>query len=125
MDVTDAVYQVVREIPQGRVATYGQVADMVEGWSISAREVGALLNVCPPDVPWQRVVGAGGHLPIGKRSPELKVRQRALLESEGVAFSITIAWIWANSSWIRAPARHQACLVEPTEHGCTLALHRI
>jgi alkylated DNA nucleotide flippase Atl1 len=54
--------------------------------SISAREVGAIMNVSPPDVPWQRVVGAGGHLPIGKRSPELKMRQRQLLESEGVEF---------------------------------------
>lgn len=86
MDPSEAVYAVVRQIPAGRVATYGQVADMVEGLRVSAREVGAIMNESPPDVPWQRVVGAGGHLPIGKRSPALKMRQRELLESEGVAF---------------------------------------
>ena len=86
MDPAEAVYMVVSDIPAGTVATYGQVADLVDTMSISAREVGAIMNVCPPEVPWQRVVGAGGHLPIGKRSPELKMRQRQLLESEGVEF---------------------------------------
>ena len=45
-----------------------------------------MMTVCPPDVPWQRVVGAGGHLPVGKRSPTLMIRQRELLENEGVEF---------------------------------------
>lgn len=86
MDPAEAVYEIVREIPQGKVVTYGQVADMVTKVAIGAREVGAAMNVCPPDVPWQRVVGAGGHLPVGKRSPHLAVRQRELLENEGVVF---------------------------------------
>lgn len=86
MEPSEAVYAVVRQIPAGRVATYGQVADMVESVSVTPREVGAIMNVSPPDVPWQRVVGAGGHLPVGKRSPSLKARQRELLEAEGVAF---------------------------------------
>jgi methylated-DNA-protein-cysteine methyltransferase-like protein len=86
MDPAEAVYEVVREIPRGKVVTYGQVADMVTKVSIGAREVGAAMNVCPQDVPWQRVVGAGGHLPIGKRNPHLAARQRELLENEGVTF---------------------------------------
>src|SRR5579872_2911719 len=86
MDPAEAVYAVVRTVPAGAVVTYGQVADMVTGVSVTAREVGAIMNVSPPDVPWQRVVGAGGHLPIGKRSPHLKARQRDLLEREGVTF---------------------------------------
>lgn len=86
MDPAEAVYEVVRTIPSGRVVTYGQVAEMVEGIALSPREVGGIMNVCPPDVPWQRVVGAGGHLPIGKRSATLAMRQRELLEREGIAF---------------------------------------
>lgn len=86
MDPAEAVYEFVRTVPAGKVVTYGQVAEMVEGMALTAREVGQIMQICPPDVPWQRVVGAGGHLPIGKRSPILKVRQRELLEREGVTF---------------------------------------
>ena len=86
LEPADAVYAFVRTVPAGRVVTYGQVAALVEGVSLSPREVGAIMNTTPPDVPWQRVVGAGGHLPIGKRSPGLKSRQQDLLESEGVKF---------------------------------------
>jgi methylated-DNA-protein-cysteine methyltransferase-like protein len=86
IDPAEAVHAFVRAVPAGRVVTYGQVAALVEGVSLTPRQVGGVMNVCPPDVPWQRVVGAGGHLPIGKRSPGLKTRQRELLESEGVAF---------------------------------------
>jgi methylated-DNA-protein-cysteine methyltransferase related protein len=86
LDIGEAVYEVVRRIPAGSVATYGQVADMVERVKVTAREVGGFMSAAPTGVPWQRVVGAGGHLPIGKRDPVLKTRQRQLLESEGVEF---------------------------------------
>lgn len=56
--------------------------------------------VCPPDVPWQRVVGAGGHLPIGKRSPNLKNRQRELLEQEGVRFLPNDCVDMVRSQWM-------------------------
>ena len=80
------VYEVVRAIPPGRVMTYGQVADAVTGISVTARQVGTAMRFVPEDVPWQRVVGAGGHLPIAKRSPEAKMRQRHLLTEEGAIF---------------------------------------
>ncbi len=83
-DWFEAVYSVVRSIPVGVVATYGQVADMVTGVSVSARQVGTAMRFAPADVPWQRVVGAGGRLPIAKRSPELVILQRRLLVEEGV-----------------------------------------
>lgn len=86
MDPDEAVYAVVRTVPPGTVVTYGQVADMVAAVAVTARQVGGIMNVSPPDVPWQRVVGAGGHLPIGKRSPLLAGKQRSLLEQEGVEF---------------------------------------
>ena len=80
------VYAVVRAIPAGKVMTYGQVADATTGVSVTARQVGAALRWVPADVPWQRVVGAGGHLPIAKRSPEAQQRQRQLLADEGIVF---------------------------------------
>ncbi|HZO91372.1 MAG TPA: MGMT family protein [Chthonomonadaceae bacterium] len=85
-DNFEAVYAFVRSVPPGKVVTYGQVAGMVEGVSLTARQVGAAMHVAPKDVPWQRVVGAGGALPIAKRNPDLKKLQRRLLEQEGVRF---------------------------------------
>jgi methylated-DNA-protein-cysteine methyltransferase-like protein len=86
IDPAEVVYEFVRSVPRGRVVTYGQVAEMVEGISLTARQVGQIMNAAPEGVPWQRVVGAGGHLPIGKRSPFLKSEQQRLLEAEGVVF---------------------------------------
>jgi methylated-DNA-protein-cysteine methyltransferase-like protein len=85
-DSFDSVYAFVRTVPPGKVVTYGQVAGMLEEVRLTARQVGAAMRTAPTDVPWQRVVGAGGLLPIGKRSPELKSRQRELLEQEDVVF---------------------------------------
>ena len=80
------LYALVRSIPVGKVVTYGQAAGLVDGVALTARQVGAAMAVVPQDVPWQRVVGAGGTLPIGKRSPELRLKQRHLLQQEGVIF---------------------------------------
>ena len=85
-DWFEFVYAVIRKVPAGRIVTYGQVADLVSGLSVTARQVGAALRFAPSDVPWQRVIGAGGRLPIAKRSPELSALQQQLLKSEGVAF---------------------------------------
>jgi|DewCreStandDraft_4_1066084.scaffolds.fasta_scaffold154810_2 methylated-DNA-protein-cysteine methyltransferase-like protein len=81
-----AVYAVVRSIPSGRVATYGQVAELVEEYTVSARAVGQIMAFCPPDVPWHRVVGARGTLPIHRRDPGMAREQRRRLEAEGVEF---------------------------------------
>ena len=85
-DIYESVYAFVRIVPPGKVVTYGQVAGMLEDVRLTARQVGAAMRSAPKDVPWQRVVGAGGLLPIAKVSPELKSRQRALLEQESVVF---------------------------------------
>lgn len=79
----EAVYAFVRTIPSGRVLSYGEVGQAV---GIGARAVGWALGFCPPDVPWQRVVGSDGYLRIAKRSPNLKARQKQLLQNEGVGF---------------------------------------
>ena len=81
------VYRVVRRIPVGRVATYGQVAALA-GMPGAARQVGWALSAldAEEDVPWHRVINAQGEIsPRGDR--EAADLQRALLASEGVELS--------------------------------------
>lgn len=87
----ERIWNVVRRIPKGRVATYGQVA-YEAGLPRAARQVGYAMAALPEgsDVPWHRVVNARGEVSrrsgrgAGGRSAERI--QRALLEAEGVAF---------------------------------------
>ena len=81
------VYALVREIPRGRVATYGQVAVLL-GVPRGARAVGWALRALPAAqaarVPWHRVVGAGGRIsPRAGPGPQI---QRRRLRKEGVRF---------------------------------------
>lgn len=78
----DAVYAMVRRIPEGRVASYGQIAFFL-GWPRGARTVGWALRALTPGsgVPWHRVVNARGKISLS--NPK---RQRELLEAEGVVF---------------------------------------
>jgi methylated-DNA-protein-cysteine methyltransferase-like protein len=76
-----AIFDEVRAVPAGRVASYGDIALAV---GVTARTVGWALSGCPGDVPWHRIVGADGYLRIAKRSPELKLRQAERLRGEGV-----------------------------------------
>lgn len=75
----------VRRIPRGRVATYGQIAE-IAGLEGHARQVGYALHHLPEasDVPWHRVVNARGE--ISPRSAgDSHELQKMLLEAEGVA----------------------------------------
>jgi len=80
------IYRVVRRIPRGRVATYGQVAELA-GLDGHARQVGYALHAVPASIklPWHRVINARGEVSArsGGDSHEL---QRHLLEAEGVTF---------------------------------------
>ncbi len=80
------VYRVVRRIPAGRVATYGQVAALA-GMPGAARQVGWALHALTDadDVPWQRVLNARGEISRRGES-EIEGLQRSLLEAEGVDF---------------------------------------
>jgi methylated-DNA-protein-cysteine methyltransferase-like protein len=76
------VWRLVRRIPAGRVATYGQIAALA-GRPRAARAVGRAMRQCPADVPWHRVVNARGA--ISPRAPEsAMLTQRLRLEAEGV-----------------------------------------
>lgn len=75
----------VKRIPKGKVATYGQVARITG--RCTARMVGYAMAALPQDsrVPWQRVINAQGMISARSHS-DGDVRQRALLEKEGVKF---------------------------------------
>jgi methylated-DNA-protein-cysteine methyltransferase-like protein len=79
------IHKVVSRIPRGRVATYGQVARLA-GLAGQARLVGYAMHALPTGsrVPWQRVVNAQGAISLPGKSA---LRQRELLEKEGVRFS--------------------------------------
>ena len=86
LGVFERIYEVVKRIPQGKVATYGQVA-LVAGNPRWARVVGYALHVSPEPgiIPWHRVVNREG-----KVAPSFAFGgegvQRQLLESEGIVF---------------------------------------
>ena len=82
---TERVYQVVKQIPRGKVVTYSQVA-VAAGHPLAARAVGNALHRNPyPDVPCHRVVNAGGGLApsFGKGGWQ---EQKRLLLAEGLDF---------------------------------------
>jgi methylated-DNA-protein-cysteine methyltransferase-like protein len=85
------VWELVRKVPPGKVATYGQIALMLpppagvdfESYkAFSPRWVGGAMAACPDDVPWQRVINSQGK--ISERPGAQK--QRLLLEGEGIEF---------------------------------------
>jgi len=76
-----AVAAVIRQIPRGRVSTYGAVAEAA-GYPRCARHVSKVLNQVP-GLPWQRVLGSGGRISL---PGEYGFEQRFLLEAEGVRF---------------------------------------
>ncbi|MFQ5407342.1 MAG: MGMT family protein [Anaerolineales bacterium] len=92
------IQAVVRQIPPGRVATYGQVADIVGG--CSAQMVGFAMAALPggSDAPWQRVINRQGK--ISPRGADRSgARQRALLEAEGVRFDADSIVDFAKFGW--------------------------
>lgn len=88
MSTYDRIYAIVRQIPEGKVATYGQIADLAELYG-KARLVGYALfqvDTDSPDIPWHRVINAKGevsHSSLRKGSDYL---QKHLLEEEGIKF---------------------------------------
>lgn len=82
-EARDAAFRrIIRQIPRGKVATYGQVA-AAAGYPLYHRHVAQLLRKSGGTLPWQRVVGAGGAI---KLKYEAAFEQRHRLEMEGVHF---------------------------------------
>ncbi len=85
------VWALVRQVPRGKVATYGQIALMLHPpagvdfdtyRTFAPRWVGGAMAACPDDVPWQRIINSQGT--ISERPGAEK--QRKLLEEEGILF---------------------------------------
>lgn len=77
------VYALVRRIPRGKVATYGQIARAL-GAPGAARTVGWAMHGCPDNVPWHRVINARGEISL--RPTAGYHEQRARLKAEGIKF---------------------------------------
>ncbi len=109
------VWELVRQIPPGQVSTYGKIAGWIpvpEGMNLKdyqawgARWVGGAMAACPDDVPWQRVINAQGKISLRPGGGQL--RQRQLLEDEGVQFDererIDLArfgWNGPSEEWLK------------------------
>jgi methylated-DNA-protein-cysteine methyltransferase related protein len=81
----EQIYSIIREIPPGKVASYGQVARILGG--VTARMVGYAMAAlrAGSDVPWQRVINSQGKISL--RGSTGGILQRQILEEEGVEFS--------------------------------------
>jgi methylated-DNA-protein-cysteine methyltransferase-like protein len=89
----EQVYALVRRIPRGKVATYGQIAALIappadvpadQYRRVGAIWVGGAMANAPDDVPWQRVINSQGK--ISPRPGFGPIAQRSLLEQEGIVF---------------------------------------
>jgi len=78
----ERVQALVRRIPRGRVATYGQLSRMIDG-RLTPLGVGWAIRAASDEIPWHRVVGAKGRISTEREHPGL---QREMLEAEGVRF---------------------------------------
>lgn len=101
-------YAVVRRIPRGRVATYGQVAALA-GRPGHARQAGYALHALGEHttVPWHRVVNAQGRLSLARLGPEAGFEQRFRLEREGITFDARGRVPLARFGWKRPRARKE------------------
>lgn len=81
------IWQVVAQIPKGKVASYGQVAQLA-GLGRGARMVGRTLHKLPAGsrLPWHRVINAQGRISLPEHSHSYQ-QQRQRLEDEGVRFN--------------------------------------
>ncbi|WP_159880304.1 MGMT family protein [Aquitalea denitrificans] len=104
-----AVLALVRQIPPGRVSSYGVLA-AAAGFPRHARHVGKLLGSLPDGhgLPWHRVVNSAGRL--SRPGSEQADWQRVLLEQEGIEFSDSggislFRYGWPDSAYLPADVR--------------------
>jgi len=81
----ERVYEIVREIPVGKVMTYGQIAEIL-GEGYTPRTIGYVMHAADTEnVPWQRVINSQGACSTGKMTVPVNLQQK-MLEDEGVKF---------------------------------------
>ena len=82
----ERVYEIVKEIPGGRVMTYGQLAGML-GEGYTPRTIGYVMHAADTEnVPWQRVINSQGSCSTGKMMLPVNLQQK-MLEDEGIKFN--------------------------------------
>lgn len=87
MSITQELYDLVRTIPPGKCSSYGDLGQALRN-PVSGLLVGRWMANCPNDIPWWRVVGADGKLPIWKKDPTLETIQHDRLVEEGIDFNL-------------------------------------
>lgn len=100
-EAVEAIYAVIRRIPKGWVATYGQVAAMA-GLPRRARLVGYVLQHLDPaiKIPWHRVVNAKGEISYSLSRNGGDTLQRRLLEKEGIEFDTNNRFNLERFRWL-------------------------
>jgi methylated-DNA-protein-cysteine methyltransferase-like protein len=95
----DQIYEVIRQVPAGKVATYGQIARIAG--ACTPRMVGYALAALKPgsEVPWQRIINSQGKISRRNDGDE-SIQQRHLLELEGVAFDYNGRVDFARFGWL-------------------------
>ncbi len=95
----EVFYALIRRIPRGKVASYGQIAALA-GLPGAARQVGYALHALPGDgnIPWHRVVNAAGRISL-RTTSDHHHEQRVLLEKEGVVFDRSGRIAWERFRW--------------------------
>ena len=113
MQFHQAVWDVVSQIPVGKVATYGQIATLVghpEGVddksyrAFGPRWVGGAMAACPEGIPWQRVVNAQGKISVRGGGAQ---NQNDILKSEGVEFDDRDRIDLKRFQWQSDPANNE------------------
>ena len=85
-DTYEIIWSIVKQIPKGKVASYGEIAKLCDLYG-HARQVGYAMHNLPPksNIPWHRVINSAGKISLPKTGGHYR-RQRTLLEKEGVRF---------------------------------------
>jgi methylated-DNA-protein-cysteine methyltransferase-like protein len=98
-EFTQQLIDIIKRIPKGKVASYGQVA-AIAGNPRAARRVAWLLSSSSHKrgLPWQRVINARGEIAFPRDSAAFK-RQKALLRAEGVTFLAPAKVDMARHQW--------------------------
>ena len=85
-EFSQRVYELALSIPEGRVTTYGAIANAAGGGSMAARSISSILGKAPNPkaIPWHRIVYAGGRVWM---SPEYEKIRNKLYTREGIKLS--------------------------------------
>ena len=103
----ERIWETVRKIPNGKVATYGRIA-RASGLPRQARLVGYALHNLPLDfdVPWHRVINSQGRISLPKNGGHYE-RQQRLLVKEGIVFLKDRVDL-KRYEWLASPSKHKS-----------------